>query len=230
MKADDRAPLARRSFLARLGAGAGALGAAVAAGGVQVQAADAGRWQPARHAQDDWLDQVPGKHRFVFDTTTPEAFARALFYASNYFTANQSAYGLQGSDLAVVIIARHFSTPFAYNDAMWAKHGAALADAIKFADPKSKQAPTGNPSNSPAVGLPNNGVTLESMLKKGLHLGVCQMATQFFAGVVAGQDGNKDSTYKELIANLMPNAHLVSAGIVAVNRAQERGYSFACTG
>ena len=30
----------------------------------------------------------------------------------------------------------------------------------------------------------------------------------------------------ELAANLLANAHLVPAGIVAVNRAQERGYSF----
>jgi intracellular sulfur oxidation DsrE/DsrF family protein len=31
---------------------------------------------------------------------------------------------------------------------------------------------------------------------------------------------------KEMAANLIPNARLVPAGIVAVNRAQERGYSF----
>jgi len=29
------------------------------------------------------------------------------------------------------------------------------------------------------------------------------------------------------VANLVPNARIVPAGIVAVNRAQERGYSFA---
>jgi hypothetical protein len=25
-------------------------------------------WRPARHAQDDWYDKIPGQHRFVFDT------------------------------------------------------------------------------------------------------------------------------------------------------------------
>ena len=37
----------------------------------------------------------------------------------------------------------------------------------------------------------------------------------------------KSDIFKELTENLIPNAHMVPAGIVAVNRAQERGYSFA---
>jgi len=35
---------------------------------------------------------------------------------------------------------------------------------------------------------------------------------------------------EELAAHLVPNSHIVPAGIVAVNRAQERGYSFSYTG
>ena len=38
--------------------------------------------------------------------------------------------------------------------------------------------------------------------------------------------GNAEAVNKELIANLVSNARMVPAGIVAVNRAQERGYSF----
>jgi len=32
------------------------------------------------------------------------------------------------------------------------------------------------------------------------------------------------------VANLVGNAHMVPAGIIAVNRAQERGYSFVVGG
>ncbi len=39
--------------------------------------------------------------------------------------------------------------------------------------------------------------------------------------------GNTDAALAELSANLIGNARFVSAGIVAVNRAQERGYSLA---
>ena len=63
---------ARRSFMARLGAGAAAFGAVFATGrsSAQAQSASSAAWQPARHPQDDWLDQLPGKHRCFFDTTT----------------------------------------------------------------------------------------------------------------------------------------------------------------
>jgi intracellular sulfur oxidation DsrE/DsrF family protein len=42
--------------------------------------------------------------------------------------------------------------------------------------------------------------------------------------------GQADSIFKELAANLVPNARIVPAGIVAVNRAQERGYTFVYAG
>jgi hypothetical protein len=54
------------------------------------------------------------------------------------------------------------------------------------------------------------------------------MATRFFAGQLAqATGGNADAVYTEIAVNLVGNAHLVAAGIVAVNRAQERGYTLA---
>ena len=229
------APLARRSFLSRFGTGLTVLGAAVtgSAAKTQAQSTAAGRWQPIRHAQDDWLDQVPGKHRFLLDTTTPDGLGEALLYTNNYFLANQNAYGLANPDLAVVIVVRHFSTPFAYNDAMWAKYGRPLALRVNFTDPQTKQPPTLNVYNSSAhVGaLPSFGTTLDSVLKRGVQLAVCQMATRFLAGGIAeATGGTADNVYQELAANLVNNSHLVPAGIVAINRAQERGYAFAKAG
>ena len=116
--------LARRSFLARLGVGAGVVGATVAGvpASAPAQAAEAG-WKPARHAQDDWYDKIPGVHRFLLDTSSPDSIGWALQFANNYYTANQDVYGLKESDLAVIIVARHKSTSFAYTDAIWAKYG-----------------------------------------------------------------------------------------------------------
>jgi hypothetical protein len=42
--------------------------------------------------------------------------------------------------------------------------------------------------------------------------------------------GNTDAIYSELATNLIPNSHLAAAGVVAVNRAQEYGYSFMYAG
>ncbi len=236
MPDQNSSPVARRSFLSRLGLGMTAVGATLGSSLVTAQAqtpAPAARWQPSRHAQDDWLDQMPGQHRFVFDTTTFEGLGGAMLYASNYFLANQNGYGLGNADLAVVLVVRYKSTVFAYNDAIWAKYGAVMAQRENLTDPQTKQAPKVNIYNAPALvaQLPSQGNTLDSLLKRGVHLAVCQMATRRVAGAIAqATGGTADAVYNELVANLVGNSHMVPAGIVAVNRAQERGYSFTNVG
>ena len=215
-------PVARRSFLSRLGVGFAALGAALVPGAASADQAPAAaapaRWQPTRHPQDDWLDQVPGQHRLVFDTAMPEGLGNALLYASNFYLANQNGYGLGNADVAVVVVMRHASTVFAYNDAMWAKYGAVLAQRSNIIDPKTGQAPKVN----------IQGSTVDGLTRKGMHVAVCQMATRRVAGAIAqATGGTADEAYTELVGNLVGNAHMVAAGILAVNRAQERGYAFA---
>jgi intracellular sulfur oxidation DsrE/DsrF family protein len=76
--------------------------------------------------------------------------------------------------------------------------------------------------------LPNNGVTIDALVARGVHFAVCEMATRRFANAIAtATKGDADAIFEELSSNLIRNAHLVTAGIVAVNRAQERGYAFA---
>jgi intracellular sulfur oxidation DsrE/DsrF family protein len=210
--------IARRSFLARLGVGAGVLSAA-AAGSPTAVAQELARapWKPTRHSQDDWLDQFPGQHRFVFDTTTPDGLSIGFQFVANYFAANHETYGLEDHDLAVVMVARHKSTAFGYTDAMWAKFGKQFSEQSGFVDPKAKEPPTANLYKD----------RLDEMTKKGVHFAVCQMSSRRIAAMIARDSGrDADSILKELAANLVPNARIVPAGIVAVNRAQERGYSF----
>ena len=210
----------RRSFLTRWNAGVAAI-AALAAGGVaraQGKPAPALRFEPARHAQDDWMDQLPGKHRLVIDTATVDGFQDALLWASNFLLANRNEYGLQNEDIALIVVARHFSTSYAYNDDMWAKYGASLTGRPPSADSPAKEPPKANPS----------AAALASLAKQGVQFAVCSMATRRLAGMVArAAGGTADTVFTELGANLVSNARLVPAGIVAVNRAQERGYTLA---
>jgi intracellular sulfur oxidation DsrE/DsrF family protein len=219
--------MARRLFLARLGTGVGVVGATVVTSPAAVaQVAANAPWRPARHTQDDWFDKIPGVHRFVFDSTTADGMALALQFASNYFTANQEGYGLKESDLAVVIVARHKSTSFGYNDAIWAKYGKQLSEQAEFTDPKTKEPPSVNVYAAAGDGSGQAG-RMNALIKKGVHFAVCQMSTRRIAGRIAQATGvETDSVIKEISANLIDNARLVPAGIVAVNRAQERGYSF----
>jgi intracellular sulfur oxidation DsrE/DsrF family protein len=224
----------RRSFLSRLAAGAAIVGGTLFRGErAEAQSSSAAPWRPTRHAQDDWLDQIPGGHRFIIDTVSPEGAGGAMLFANNFFVASQNGYGLGNADSAVVIVLRHHSTPFAYTDAMWAKYGKPIGDASSFDDPKTKTRPSINVFNKGDYGtaLPNFGVTLDALIGRGVHFAVCQMATRRIAGAIATARGaNADEIYKELTSNLIRNAHMAPAGIVAVNRAQERGYALANAG
>jgi intracellular sulfur oxidation DsrE/DsrF family protein len=216
----------RRMFLARLGVGAGVVGATAAgvAPTVAAQAAES-TWKPARHSQDDWYDKVPGVHRFLLDTSSPDSMGWAMQFASNYYTANQDVYGLKESDLAVIIVARHRSTSFAYTDAIWAKYGKQLSEQSEYVDPKTKEPPKIN-IYGPAGETVQAG-RMEALIKKGAQFAVCSMSTRGIATRIAKANNLEvDSVVKEITANLIGNAHMVPAGILAVNRAQEHGYSF----
>ncbi len=219
--------MARRGFLARLGLGAGVVGASVAGvSAAEPQAAADAAWKPARHSQDDWYDKIPGVHRFVFDSSSPEGFGWALQFANNYFTANQDSYGLKDADLAVVIIARHRATEFAYTDSIWAKYGKEITGHSEYMDPKTKEAPVINPYLATGDGYPQSG-KMNALIKKGVQFAVCGMSSRGISGRIAQATGGKtDEIFKEITANLIPNSHLVPAGVLAVNRAQEHGYSF----
>lgn len=218
--------MARRIFLARMGAGAGVVGATVLSSpAAEAQGALDTAWRPARHAQDEWYDKIPGIHRFLFDTSTAESMGWSLQFATNYFTANQDVYGLKESDLAVIIVARHKSTSFAFNDAIWAKYGKQLSEQAEFTDPKTKEAPKMN-VYGPAGETAQAG-RMDALIKKGVQFAVCSMSTRGLSGRIAKANGlETDSVFKEITANLIGNTHMVPAGVLAVNRAQEHGYSF----
>jgi intracellular sulfur oxidation DsrE/DsrF family protein len=218
----------RRSFLARLAAAAAAFGVGQSSAQAQEAApkpspsTSGGHWQPAREAKDEWYDQVPGKHRLVFDSVSPEGVASAAQFTANFFTGNKNGYDLEASEVAVIIVMRHRATQFAYNDAIWAKYGGHLSESEKFVDPKTNQAPTTNVYRS----------NLENQIKRGVQLAACDLSTHRLAAYIARkiEGGNADAVYKELTTNALGNVRFVPAGIVAVNRAQEHGYALSHAG
>ena len=218
--------VARRLFLARLGVGAGVVGASmIGSPAANAQGAAEATWRPARHTQDEWYDKIPGVHRFLFDTSTAESMGWSLQFATNYFKANQDVYGVKESDLAVIIVARHKSTSFAYNDTIWAKYGKQLSEQAEFVDPKTKEPPKIN-VYGPAGETAQAG-RMEALIKMGVQFAVCSMSTRGISTRIAKANGLEvDSVVKEITSNLIGNSHMVPAGVLAVNRAQEHGYSF----
>ena len=215
----------RRSMLVGLGAAAAASAVAVQNAGAQTTGA---AFRPTRHPEDSWLDAAPGaKHRIVIDAPTPHGAGEAVLFANNLYDQTKTAYKGTEKDIAIVIVLRHFGTPFGYNDTIWNKYGKQMGTMIQFMDPKTKQPPATNLFNSNAYGLdlPTLGNTLDQVRGLGTRFAICDMATHFFAMQLAGSGGNADAIYKELVANIIPNARMVSAGVVGVTRAQEYGYA-----
>ena len=210
----------RRSFLTRLHVGAASLAVLMGRNlSAQVKSAAPGRFEPARHDKDDWMDELGGKHRLVFDTISSPGLGDALLFASNFMLVNRNDYGLQNSDVAVIVVLRHLSTAFGFNDAMWNKYSEPMAKSAEYVDPKTKAAPI---TNVYAAGMGGQ------LAKQGVQLAVCSMATRRVAGTIAqAVNGKTDDINAELIANLVSNARMVPAGIVAMSRAQERGYTLA---
>jgi intracellular sulfur oxidation DsrE/DsrF family protein len=215
--------LARRALIA--GAGATAAGLTVGRIGLGAQALAvpappaASTFQPARHEPDAWFDTLRGQHRVIIDTVTADGVTEAMMFANNVLAGNRSGYELSDGDIALVVCLRHYATAFAFSDTIWAKYGKALASGARFTPQKPDEIPTVNPRNA----APRTPLT--ALAKRGVHFAICNMATQRISRQSAGSDGDAASIYKELIANALPNGHFMAAGVVAVTRAQEYGYS-----
>jgi intracellular sulfur oxidation DsrE/DsrF family protein len=212
VKREDHDVIGRRSLLANVGVGAVA-GLAVSATSVVAQTSPRS-FEPARHSLDSWLDELEGSHRVFIDSSTVPGGANALRYANNIITAHEEAYSGTAADLAMVVCYRHASTPFAFDDAIWAKYGAGF-------DPA---APTTNPMNAPAAS--NGGNTIGSLVAKGVQFAICLRATRGRAGRLAARAGvPAEEVLEELMAGAIPNSRFVPAGVMTATRAQEYGYS-----
>ena len=200
----------RRVLITGLGAVAavGALGPL----SVEAQGASSDPFTPTLHSQDEWMSAMKGQHRIVVDVTSPTGIPDSIRFAGNLLTGHKNGWGVEESDVAVLVCFRHGATPFGYTDAIWSKYG-------KTIDPKATPPPTANPYNS------GEQTQLAALAKRGVQFMVCGTASRGLAGRIAGPNGDVEAILKEMAANLIPSARIVANGVVAVVHAQERRYA-----
>lgn len=209
----------RRALLGGLGMAALA-GAAVAGTSPALAQPAPARFEPKRHPLDAWMDQLPGDHRVFIDTDNVQGGTNALRYAFNIINAHINAYEGTQEQMAVIICYRHASTVLGFTDAMWARYGSVLATMGRLPPPAEGQ-PAASHDQNPQTAM------IADMAGRGVQFAVCNSATTMMSGFIARQlQLEQDAVYADLAANLIPNARLVSAGVMAVTRAQEYGYSF----
>ncbi len=218
----------RRGFLGRLAAGAAALGFG---GVVSPLRAAQPRFQEvsANPEFEAWLNKITGKHKMIFDVPEPnKGFAFA--WARVFLNTTNEAYGTTDAENSVVVVLRHSGIPFAMKDSMWAKYP--FGEVFKITDPKTQAPAVRNPvANMQPGDFPIGGVGIDELLAKGALVGVCSIALTLNAGMIAKKLGTDGAAVKqEWVASLFPGVQIVPSGVIAVNRAQEKGCAYCFAG
>ncbi|HEX8724015.1 MAG TPA: hypothetical protein VF737_01340 [Gemmatimonadaceae bacterium] len=217
--------LPRRGFLGRLAAGA----AALAAAGLPVTARAERVFRLPSADPDHWLDALTGKHRQIFDVLSPGKASDGTAFARNFMNANNDGYALADSDVNAVVSFRHAAFAMGLNDAMWSKYQ--LGALLGYDDPNGGKPATRNTALGSAGDDRKSSASLSALHSRGVVFTVCGMAMGFFSGQAATKAGTDGKTVlADFRANLVPGAVEVVAGVIAVNRAQERGLSYVYVG
>ena len=225
--------LARRSFLSRLGLGAAAVPALAAAA---VPALAAAACAPAEKAAapaapmdelETWLAAMKGPQRVIYDCIQAAGGSDGILFARNFLKYSKDKLNTPEADMSVIVSFRHFATPFAFNDAMWAKYP--FASLLKVDDPKTKKPAARNiPLHDDVQGF--EGASLPALAAKGVQFTACGAATEVIAGMLAGKAGDATAVEAELRANLVPSARVVPAGVVVLQHAQKAGFAYTFAG
>ncbi len=225
MSKKDNSAIERRSLVKAMGA-ATVAGLAMSGTAAQAQQSGSGGFEPRRHNEDAWLGELAGNHRVFVDTSTAPGASNGLLYSMNILNAHRQAYGGNDADYAIVICFRHFSTPYAFSDEIWAKYGEIFHGITQMPDPRTGEIPAVNLVNVAETLPAGAGMTKNALEARGLKVAICASATNFFSNLIAENVGaSREEIFAELTGSITANSRMASAGVIATTRAQEYGYS-----
>jgi len=225
----------RRGFLGRM---FGAIAAASLPIGARTAAAQ-------ESGPDDWINEVKGAHRSLFDfpqhkNGVPQL--HILNYLNTYSVAYKTGPGQAGAVGTFYGVGPQSSIALAFNDAMWAKYG--LGEYLSLKDAAGKpytrnvfNRPTKDDAHLlsqamqtpplPALGEALPAIGIESLQKMGTKFLLC--ANAFGAWCLeldARGKGKAADIQKELQANLLPGVTAVPAMVIAIEKAQAAGIRY----
>jgi len=226
----------RRAFLGRVfGAAAAASLPGAAAHATAVQ----------ESGPDDWIKDLKGTHRCLFDFPQHN-FGMPLLHILNYLNTYGQAYkaapGQVGAAGTFYGLGGRASIPLAFNDAVWEKYSLGEYTGLKDASGKPY---TRNVFNRPtkedlhlvmqAIQSPNipalaeavPGLAIENLQKMGTKFLLCNNALGAWClELEARGKGKAADIEKDLRANLLPGVIPVPAMVIAIEKAQEAGIRY----
>ena len=229
-------PKTRRSFLGQM------FGAAAAA---SVSISGTGAVAAQESGPDDWIQEVRGTHRCLFDFPQHKngmPLLHILNYLNTYTAAYKTGPGEVGAVGTFYSVGSQASIPLAFNDAIWAKYELGVYTGLKDADGKAY---TRNVFNRPtprdlhllmqaidapmipalAGAMPALGI--ESLQKMGAKFVLCANALGIWClELEARGKGKAQDIETELRANVLPGVTIVPAMVIAIEKAQEAGIRY----
>jgi len=215
----------RRRFVgavAALGAGT----ALTPDGSVRLFFASARAASPGR-SSDEWLDQLKGKHRLLFDAPEPDG-GTVLRHIRTYLDTWREAYDVPERDVSVIVTLYARTTPLGLQDAMWAKYQ--LGAALSLTDSTTSAPLVRNYFAHPQRGDPVADGTpessMESLQGRGVVFALCNNALKRWAGrLEKGGMGSAEEVHADLSAHALPGVVIVPDVLIAMTKAHERGFA-----
>ncbi|MBJ6367044.1 twin-arginine translocation signal domain-containing protein [Snuella sedimenti] len=216
----------RRQFLGALALGATASTISVLTNPMyaDVPIADSNKMADA----ENWFKNIKGKHRIVYDGSTPHKGFPVIWNWAFYLSNNET--GTPDEQMTAVTVLRHEAIPIAFKDELWKKYPLGEVFNIKQASGEPYKR---NPYYEPQEGdfpLPQiEGV--KRMQERGAMFCVCDLATKVYSNAVAAKMNlDPKAVYEEWVNGVLPGIQLVPSGVWALGRAQERGCGYIFAG
>jgi intracellular sulfur oxidation DsrE/DsrF family protein len=199
----------------------------------------------AQASADDWLKELKGTHRCLFDFPQHKNGV-PLLHILNFLNTYKEAYKAGPGQVSAVgtlySIGTQASLPLAFNDATWAKYKIGEYLGLKDAsgNPYTKnvfRSPTKDDLHLlmqamqtppiPAFGEALPAMGIESLQKMGTKFLLCANALGGWClELEARGKGKADEIEKDLRANLLPGVTIVPAMVIAIEQAQGAGIRY----
>jgi len=212
---DPGVPNPRRRFLGSVGAALASIGLGLpsVAGGAEVLA---GASDPSTH--DAWMKPLKGKHRQIFHTTV--AGDVAMLMANNFLDAYSEEFGAKPGEANAIVGIHGGALSMGFNNAAWAKYSLGKGGGIT--DPATKEPAAKN------IFASGGRLGIEESQKRGIVFLMCNTALRMRSRAIATERNETyETVYEDLKASRLPGMILVPALVVAINRAQEAGFTYA---
>jgi intracellular sulfur oxidation DsrE/DsrF family protein len=221
---DDTQPsVARRGFLGRLISGT----AALTLFGAAPKKLLANEAHDSAGPGDDWMKELTGKHRTVFDYSAHKN-GKPLTQAKNYLDGWRDAFQVPEHDLNLVIGVHGDAIPVVLTDSLWSRYK--IGEQYEVTDAGTKMPGVRNvfiTANATAAGLVTPEQSVEGLQKRGVRFLVCMNTIAGATKKLSGAGlGSADEIRAAITGGLLPGVIVVPAMVVALTQLQERGVHY----